>query len=407
MAFMTMETETHQPGMKVDEIKPGNLIEKGEQIQRSCLRTVVSFLAPYRGPKVRRPMSGIELKQESHAHIWVTRDDGTDVMLYSSVGDTATKRGHEMMGKYYTDFLLQAVSESRAEKAQVVETFGETFLFLYGERPRTISARGVLLNSHDFPWRTEFWENYDKFLRGTKCAEKKARAYLSWDDIMVEGYILKAEAHETASQPNQIEFAITMLLTDYLSIGTQLFNVWAEAAAEALQGPRTLFDFTKDLYNEMAPGSPEYIGSLQDDIKSITTGRAILVSQDMREWLMDQPWEIFSQLDPRIASILQFGTDPKGALKEHFGSPLKAFSTVMSVTPAGMMPNEVCLAAVAAEDIMRIAQDPFGALMAGLGAATPWIEDMLDYVSTPGGIESLLGDDGLGWDLDAAPSAGL
>jgi hypothetical protein len=91
-----------------------------------------------------------------------------------------------------------------------------------------IAVTGVLLNTEDFNWRAEFWDNYENILRGTRCVQNKARVYLSWDDIVVEGYILKAEAQEQAQNPNYLTFNFVMFLTNYTnvsSIGDPTFPV--------------------------------------------------------------------------------------------------------------------------------------------------------------------------------------
>ena len=46
--------------------------------------------------------------------------------------------GDKMRSTVNSNFLIQAVTEERMEKQQVVETFGESFIFFFGERPRVI-----------------------------------------------------------------------------------------------------------------------------------------------------------------------------------------------------------------------------------------------------------------------------
>ena len=74
------------------------------------------------------------------------------------------------------------------------------------------------MNSLDFQWRAEFWANYDTVLRGTKLVERNARTVLTWDDIMVDGYILQANASENSMQPHLINFSFNMFITNYQSL---------------------------------------------------------------------------------------------------------------------------------------------------------------------------------------------
>ena len=79
--------------------------------------------------------------------------------------------------------MLQNVQEAHMEKHQIVETFGESYIFFFGEAPRFIDVSAVIINSHDFNWEAEWWDNYNRFLRGTKSVEQGARTYLFYDEI--------------------------------------------------------------------------------------------------------------------------------------------------------------------------------------------------------------------------------
>lgn len=118
----------------------------------------------------------------------------------------------------YSNFLLQSSQEARQEKYQIMETFGIPYIFFFGERPRIYNFEGILLNSLDFQWRTEFWANYEHNIRGTRLVERDARMVLSWDDIMVEGYVLQATAAENSSQPHLVNFSFQMFITNYQSL---------------------------------------------------------------------------------------------------------------------------------------------------------------------------------------------
>lgn len=115
----------------------------------------------------------------------------------------------------YSNFVLQSAQETRQEKYQIMETFGIPFIFFFGERPRIYNFSGMFINSLDFNWRSEFWANYDQVLRGTRLVERNARVVLSWDDIIVEGYILQAAAQENSMQPHLINFNFQMFITSY------------------------------------------------------------------------------------------------------------------------------------------------------------------------------------------------
>lgn len=187
----------------------------------------------YKG--VRRPYRGIEIKGDTYAVIKVIKADGTEIPLTDAGGtrpqqsgsDTAAGSGipaqnekKSMASTFnYSNFIIQRLEESRQEKSQILETFGDSFIFFFGERPRIINVTGVLMNTIDFNWRTEFWYNYENVLRGTKLVELDARIYLFWDDLVVEGYMLQATARDDSESPYHIPFSFQLFVTahTYLS----------------------------------------------------------------------------------------------------------------------------------------------------------------------------------------------
>lgn len=162
--------------------------------------------------QVRRPTRGIQIKRDTYATLQVRTADGRAIPLFDA---GSSKNG---MSDIDSNFLIQQIQEQRAEKQQIVLTFGTPYIFFFGEQPRTLNVTGVLLNTEDFNWRAEWWENYDRYLRGTQCVRSRARVYLSWDDIVVEGYILSANASETTTEQHYVPFSFQMFLTNYQNI---------------------------------------------------------------------------------------------------------------------------------------------------------------------------------------------
>ncbi len=160
---------------------------------------------------VRRPLRGLELKSDTYGMLRVILVDGTEVPLLDSSSPTGKSTG-------YTNFILQTVQEARMEKHQIVETFGEPYIFFFGESPRFLDVQALLVNSLDFNWEAEWWENYELYLRGTRSVEMGARTYLFYDDNVVEGYILQAQGIKTADQPLSIMLTFRLFLTGYQNI---------------------------------------------------------------------------------------------------------------------------------------------------------------------------------------------
>jgi len=181
---------------------------------------------------LRRPYRGIQIKDDTYAAISIWAGSKTLSVLRSEsargIESYADGTGEVM---YYFDFIIQGVEDSRQEKMQVMETFGDPYVYFYGERPRFVTFRGVLINTEDFNWRSQFWYNYDRHLRGTKLVEAGARVYLAYDSIVVEGYPITAQATDNADTPSIIPFSVTMLVTNYFD--------FSEIGQTKFPGPQT------------------------------------------------------------------------------------------------------------------------------------------------------------------------
>lgn len=176
---------------------------------------------------VRRPLRGIQVKPNTYAVLRVKTASGADIPLLDSSSptyDSSSKIGRSVN---YANFIIQSLREQRAEKQQIIETFGEDYVYFFGERPRFLDVTGVLINTADFNWKSEFWANYDQYLRGTKLVERNARVYFYFDDIVVEGYFLGASTSADSGMPHLLPLQFQMFITNYAilsNVGSVLFG---------------------------------------------------------------------------------------------------------------------------------------------------------------------------------------
>lgn len=174
-------------------------------------------------PHVRRPTRGIVLKEDTFATIRVVAMSNNEPVHLVDAGsnrkvsednDFLEVNGRRMTD-VYSNFLLQSVQEDRVEKQQIMETFGEPYIFLFGERARLMHFSGVLVNSFDFNWEAEWWDNYENYLRGTRCVENDARVYLAFDETLISGYILNTQSQKSAQERNFVQFTFSLFVTGY------------------------------------------------------------------------------------------------------------------------------------------------------------------------------------------------
>lgn len=152
---------------------------------------------------VRRPTRGVQLKKEVFAVLTVS---GGAPIKNSS-------RDPNQHPAFTSNFLLQSVQETRAEKFQPVTTFGAPYGFFFGEQPRMVSCSAVLLNTADFQWEAEWWENYDQHMRGTRLVDKGARVSLTYEDVLIEGYMIQASTSKGEPNPSIVSLSFTLWVT--------------------------------------------------------------------------------------------------------------------------------------------------------------------------------------------------
>lgn len=166
------------------------------------------------GLNVRRPLSGIQLKKDTFASFSVLGPGSETSSFVNSSSGTEDSAG---IGRanYTTNFILEAVSEARSEKFQPITTFGASYGYFFGEQPRMITAQARLLNTADFQWELEWWENYDRVLRGTQLVNGGMRAYLEYDDRVIGGYLVQASVNKSASDPLSATLSFSMWVVSY------------------------------------------------------------------------------------------------------------------------------------------------------------------------------------------------
>lgn len=168
---------------------------------------------------VRRPTFGHLERKETFASLSVKAMDTDGSLKDLVITNSSAPDGKGVMNH---NFIIQGFAVSSQEKFQVVETFGDEYLFFFGERPVIIQVQGFLLNTPDFNWRGEWYDNYSNFLRGTKCVEKKARVYLVADGLIFSGYILSTTTQVTDAQPRLTPFSFQMIVTNFVDTNSQV-----------------------------------------------------------------------------------------------------------------------------------------------------------------------------------------
>ena len=233
MMFITPDPFAQNAGKLVDDFIP-NFYDTDYLSTVNERGSSGEYLFPDKvaGTNVSRPMTGTQPKPNTYATVRVIDANNKTLKVFNRLGDEydysadgSPAQVRKSVGTFsepnaseWTDWLLQSVQEERTEKTQIVETFGDTYIYAFGEKPQVLAFTGILMNTADFNWKAVFWENWDKFFRATKLVERNARMYITYDDVLVEGYPLNAGAVQSAMDPATIQFSFQFFVTKRVNI---------------------------------------------------------------------------------------------------------------------------------------------------------------------------------------------
>lgn len=112
----------------------------------------------------------------------------------------------------YTKFILESVQETHTERSQIVETFGDFYVFMFGERPPVYNFTGTLINTKNVSWLTDFMYMYEQYLRGTRCVENNAVSIVTYGGRQVEGLILNTSNQTSAPTEAGVPFQFSVVV---------------------------------------------------------------------------------------------------------------------------------------------------------------------------------------------------
>jgi len=161
---------------------------------------------------------------------------------------------------YFDKASLQAVNESSEEKYQLFEGFDGDTLFLFGRRPRIWSFQLMVLNGkqpfvsdelrngspevlkaylnqYNMDFANQLIRRYERYYRGTKCLSLKARCYMTYEDVLIEGTLVAMSAARNSQIPGAVSMMLTAVIHSYVHMGEE-GSVDGDATLAELQKSR-------------------------------------------------------------------------------------------------------------------------------------------------------------------------
>lgn len=151
--------------------------------------------------------------------------EGSEAQLFKSLTSISSESDDGSGNSNFSYFLLQNISISQTEKAQIFDLFGDNYVVYYlGRNPTTISLNGVTIDDANNNWWYRFMVGYQTFLRGTATATSKTLVELTTCNMQVIGTIMNLSTGQDASRDTDISFGMQLLVKTIKFLGVSGAN---------------------------------------------------------------------------------------------------------------------------------------------------------------------------------------
>ena len=156
---------------------------------------------------VRRPLDGMRARDDSYATLSVVLGGAARKMIANS----SAKGGSS---KYTANIMVQNVNHSSNEKMQLTQTFDKDRLFFFGSNLEQIQVQALVIENESFQWLKEFYENYNKFFKGTTLASEDNVVEFIFEDKTIIGYITQFSFARSSADLHQANISFSLTATN-------------------------------------------------------------------------------------------------------------------------------------------------------------------------------------------------
>lgn len=155
---------------------------------------------------------------------------------------------------YFTDrFYLSNFTESRNEKLQIIETFGEPHITFFGEQVKTYQGQGFVLEADSsnfvFPnkyrWASSLNLFYEEHLRGSQLVKKNRIVILYVGNNVLYGYFANLNLATNANDPYKKQFSFNFIVVKHDFLIKDELRILYDAFMQLPIGQREEFEYLK------------------------------------------------------------------------------------------------------------------------------------------------------------------
>jgi len=168
----------------------------------------------HQGPDGRGQFAYIKLLTNPALKTAYTTGDITKREVFDSNAKELFSWASNMVsGDGYSKFLLTGVSGQFNEKVQVREVFGDgEVAYFFGRQPVYLSLSGILIDSPDNQWFTDWVRMYSEFFRGTQLAKNYELLKLVLPNMTAIGTVVGMAWNQDSSSDVDVGFTLQFLV---------------------------------------------------------------------------------------------------------------------------------------------------------------------------------------------------
>jgi peroxiredoxin family protein len=147
------------------------------------------------------------------------REEPAYIFLGPNLSEDSDIVGNKNLPEIYNKFILTSIAESRGEKFQIFETFGDSNVFFFDEKTKIYSFSGYLLDGdHSYrnqdreSWAIAFKQFWDKKFRGTRLVQNNQIAIITWKKNIIWGYPVNLSLGTQSSSPFISSFSFNFIV---------------------------------------------------------------------------------------------------------------------------------------------------------------------------------------------------
>ncbi len=110
-------------------------------------------------------------------------------------------------------FIIEQMAEVDREKINPMYTFGNAVVYTNGRTHRVYSYAGSLVdNTEDGSSIQQWWQTYEKFMRGSRCVDAGLEIEMQYRDRLRRGLMLQTNMSRQGIDQNRATFGFSMLV---------------------------------------------------------------------------------------------------------------------------------------------------------------------------------------------------